>query len=801
MRLIFSCAFLLWTLAGVSQEITVLDRSSEEPIFNVAVFNKDKSKNTLTDFDGKADLSIFENNEIIFFRHVSHREYHTTKRQILNRAKVVFLDPGENTLDEVVLSVSGFEQNKKDLVQKVVSINQKEIISSNPQTAADLLERSGQVYMQKSQLGGGSPMIRGFATNRLLITVDGVRMNTAIFRGGNVQNVISVDPLSVERTEVVIGPGSVIYGSDAIGGVMNFYTLTPAYSHSKGGSLSGRIYARHATANKEKTGHVDVSFGKEKWAVLTSLSYSDFDDLEMGSHGPEEYLRGEYVVRRNGTDVVVPNENPEVQVPSGYDQVNFLQKFRYRPTQDWDFNLGFIYTTTSDYPRYDRLYRKREGALRAGEWYYGPQRWMQGNLQVKKVGNGQVYDEAKFTLAYQLFEEGRNDRDFGDEILYETDEHVNAWSANLDFEKEFFGSNLNYGFEYVLNTVDSRGQETNIKTGSHAPGSSRYPDDSKWRSMAAYSSFQWKMDPKLTFNTGVRYNYILLDASFDEKVYDFPFSEADINTGALTGNVGVNWRQKENIAWYLNLSTAFRAPNIDDVGKIFDSAPGMVVVPNPDLKPETAYNAELGGMLDTKDRKVQFNFAGYYTHLDNAMVRRDFQLNGETEMEYQGELSRIQAIQNASRAYVYGMEAGVKLEVIEALRFTSQFSYTKGEEEQEDGSSVPLRHAAPLFGNAHIIWEENKLRVDLFAVYNGEIEFEDLAPSEKDKGYLYAVNQEGNPYSPEWYTLNVTSQYHFNDNWLATVSLENITDQRYRTYSSGIAAAGRNLVLALQYAF
>src|SRR5699024_7134498 len=110
-------------------------------------------------------------------------------------------------------------------------LSQKDVLFTSPQTSADLLKNSGQIYIQKSQLGGGSPMIRGFATNRLLITVDGVRINTAIFRGGNVQNVISIDPLAVENTEIIMGPGSVIYGSDAVGGVMNFYTLEPHFSH------------------------------------------------------------------------------------------------------------------------------------------------------------------------------------------------------------------------------------------------------------------------------------------------------------------------------------------------------------------------------------------------------------------------------------------------------------------------------------------------------------------------------------------------------------------------------------------
>ena len=327
-------------------------------------------------------------------------------------------------------------------------------------------------------------MIRGFSTNRLLITVDGVRMNTAIFGGGNVQNVISIDPLAVERTEVILGPGSNIFGSDAIGGVMNFYTLTPAYSLSKGGNFSGKAYTRYATANEEKTGHLSLAYGNKKWAFLSGVSYSDFGDMRMGSHGPDDYLRPHYVVRRNGIDVMVENENPKVQVPTGYDQINLLQKIRYKPTEDYDFSLGVIYSTTSDFPRYDRLYRYRNGNLRAAEWYYGPQEWLQTNFQIDKVGNGRIYDEAKFTAAYQFFEESRNDRDFGEEVRFHTKEQVDAYSLNLDLEKGFSQTTLFYGGEYVFNQVNSTGEETNIITGETIPGTSRYPDDATWQSLA-----------------------------------------------------------------------------------------------------------------------------------------------------------------------------------------------------------------------------------------------------------------------------------------------------------------------------
>lgn len=800
MRLFTNLFFLLGFMVSHAQEITVLDQDTKEPLFNVAVFNEDKTISGLTDFNGKIDVSRFSSGEIIFFRHISHIEFSAFKQQILQNRKTVLLEPNQNRLEEVVVSVAKFKQSKKDIPQKILSLSREDVIFSNPQTSADLLENSGQVYVQKSQLGGGSPMVRGFSTNRLLLTVDGVRMNTAVFRGGNVQNVISIDPLAVERTEVVLGPGSVVYGSDAIGGIMNFFTLTPGFTYKQRAEVSGNAYGRFATANKEKTGHFDFSLARKKWAFLTSVSYSDFDDLRMGSNGPDEYLRPEYVVRRQGQDFIVPNEDPQVQKPTGYNQINVLEKIRFRPNQEWDFSLGLIYSTTSNYPRYDRLYRERNGQLRSAEWYYGPQRWFQGNFQVNKKGRGKFYDESRLTMAYQMFEESRNDRSYGEDILYNSQENVDAYSANLDFEKDFSENKLFYGLEYVLNQVHSKGEEINTITKESIAGASRYPDGATWQSMAAYGSFQWKLNPDLALQTGARYNFIVLNAVFDDRYYDFPFTEANLQTGALTGSAGLSWQQDDILNWKLNFSTAFRAPNIDDVGKIFDSAPGAVVVPNPNLKPETAYNSELGAQLNFEGIFI-VDLAGYYTHLKDALVRRDFELNGENTIEYQGEPSRVQALQNASKAFVYGFEAGARVNFSENLHLNTQISITEGKEEQEDGSQAPLRHAAPFFGNAHLIWQGKKLKFDLFTDYNGEFSYEELAPSEQDKAYMYAIDANGNPYSPKWVTLNFTTQYQIAENWLGTASLENITDQRYRTYSSGLTAAGRNLILALRYSF
>ncbi|MEC3966636.1 TonB-dependent receptor [Flagellimonas halotolerans] len=794
---------IFFTLTFYAQEVTVLDADTGVPVDNIAIFNKDQSKTTVTDFNGKSELDIFSSDEKITFKHISYATYTTTKNQIERRGNRVYLHLKTEELQEVVMSVSKWEQQKKHIPQKIETFDARNIAFTAPQTSADLLQHSGKVFVQKSQLGGGSPMIRGFATNRILLSVDGVRMNNAIFRGGNLQNVISIDPFTIKKTEVTFGPGSVIYGSDAIGGVMNFYTQKPRFSFTDSLAFSANVNYRYSTANNENTAHIDFNFGKQKWASYTSFTYNNFDDLKMGKHGPESYLRNNYVVRENGTDVLVANDEPKKQVGSGYDQVNLLQKFTYKPNSAWNYDLGLYYSETSDFPRYDRLIRpsKDGDGLRSAEWYYGPQKWFMGNFQITQKGKNKFYDGVKLTTAYQFFEESRHDRGFQDPELYSTREKVDALSVNLDFENKKMGDlHLYYGAEYVFNKVDSKGSMQDIETDEVSETASRYPDGSTWQTLAGYINGEYQLKPNLTLLSGIRYSQVWVDAIFDTTYYTFPFDEADIVTGALTGSLGISWFPRSDLQVTLNGSTGFRAPNIDDIGKIFDSEPGSVVVPNPDLEPEYAYNGELGLRKNFNDVLV-LKGATYYTYLVDALVRRDFTFGGQTEIEYNGEPSNVQAIQNAAKAYVYGFEFGLEAYFNEHLSLNSNLTLTKGVEEDDDGTDSPSRHAAPTFGDVHLIWENQKLKADVFVNYNGEVSNNDLALSEQGKTYMYASDANGNPFSPSWYTLNFRSQYQITNALKASVSLENMTNQRYRMYSSGIAAPGVNLVLGLGYVF
>jgi hemoglobin/transferrin/lactoferrin receptor protein len=703
-------------------------------------------------------------------------------------------------LNEVIVAATRWNQNSSDIPLKVINITDEEISIRNPQTMADLLNISGNVFIQKSQQGGGSPMIRGFATNRLLYSVDGIRMNTAIFRAGNIQNVISLDPFALESTQVLFGPGSVIYGSDAIGGVMSFQTLAPIYSTSLQPAAKGRAITRYSSANNEQTGHFDIQCGWKKWSYVSSFSSFDYGDLLMGSYGPDEYLQKFYVERFNNSDQVISNENPRLQRPTGYTQINLMQKLAFKPSENWEIQYGFHYSETSEYSRYDRLIRYRDGFPRYGEWNYGPQKWMMNNLFINHKGNNKAYDEASFKVALQNFEESRISRN-----IYEPDreirrEKVNAYSANLDFTKKIGPKNqFFYGIEAVSDGVTSIGVNENIDSDTSMAGPSRYPQ-AVWNSFGAYLTDQYKINEYFLISAGLRYSQYLINADFDSTFYPFPFKTANINNGGLTGSMGMVYRPEESWVISANVATAFRSPNVDDLGKVFDSEPGSVTVPNPDLEAEYAYNFDLG-VTKVLWGIVKIDVAVYYTFLRNALVRRNFIINGMDSIIYDGTLSQVQAVQNAASAFVYGAQAGLEIKLPSGFGITSDFNFQKGKEELDDASTSPSRHAAPNFGTTVVSYKKDRMNLQFYAVYSGGKSFEDLPEEEKGKTEIYAIDVDGNPYSPAWYTLNLKALYQITKNFSISAGVENLTDQRYRPYSSGICAPGRNFVISLRADF
>jgi hemoglobin/transferrin/lactoferrin receptor protein len=411
------------------------------------------------------------------------------------------------------------------------------------------------------------------------------------------------------------------------------------------------------------------------------------------------------------------------------------------------------------------------------------------------------YDQLNLRVAYQNFQESRIDRRFNHHRLRTQSEEVDAFSVNVDFVKSAGRQQFFYGAEYVYNDVTSIAEAEHILTGTLINVPDRYPA-STWQSAAAYLSYQYRYSEKILLQSGLRFSNFIIHSDFSRLLEFYPvdYTTAEVDNNAVTGSLGAVFSPSEDWTLSADVSTGFRAPNVDDIGKMFDFQAGDVIVPNPELTAEYAYNAEFGIARIINDR-VKIDITGFYTQLDDAMIRRIFTVNGQDSIMYNGVLSQVYAIQNAAKANVYGFNAGLEIKLPQGFGLISKFNYQLGEEEMEDGSTSPSRHAAPWFGVAKISYNAHRLNIQLYTMYSGEVSHENLNVEEQQKPVIYAKDENGNPYSPGWYTLNFKAMYQITENLTVTAGLENITDQRYRPYSSGLVAPGRNFILAVTARF
>ena len=797
MRKYIFLLFFLLPLAGMeAQTVTVLSADDGKPVSDVAVYNEARTQFGYTNPSGKVSLSGFRPGQPVFFQHFSYERVSFTPEELKAAGMVVKLKTKTFEVEEFIVSANRWEQKSEEVPNYISVVAQPVVRIMNPQTAADLVSLGGDVFVQKSQLGGGSPMLRGFATNRILINVDGVRLNNAIYREGNIQNIISIDPNIIERTEIIFGPGATMYGSDALGGVMDFHTKRALFSTGDSLFLKAEGMVRWSSAAGEQTYHADINAGGRRVAFLSSVTYSDFGDLVMGSVSHPEYLRNEYQKRFGNRDSILINKNPRHQVSSGYTQLNTTNKFRFKAGKNFDIDLAHHYSHISDVPRYDRLIQYRNSTLRYGDWYYGPQVWMMTNSTISYNKASELFDEARLTVARQDYRESRHDRKINDVSLNQQFEKVGIWSANLDFDKKTGQKKENllyYGAEYVRNNIVSTADVKNIVTGDTEPAGSRYPNgENIYNSFSLYGGYKFNLGKKLTVSTGARLNHVSLNSEIaDNSFYNFPFTTIESANSAVTGAAGAVYRPDSHTELTLNLSTGFRAPNLDDLGKVFESAPGVLVVPNTDLRPEYLYNIDLGASREF-GKMLLADASLFFSYLDNAMVRREFLFNGQPTFIYQGEESQVYAMVNAGYAIIYGTQLKAELRPLSFMRIKSSLTLTGGHDNEDE----PLRHVPPLFGATHVIFERSQLKADLYALYNGRITYDNLALSERDKAYMYAEDEDGNPWSPGWFTLNFKASYNLSNRIDLTAGIENLFDLRYRPYSSGIAAPGRNVILS-----
>lgn len=788
----FIISLLISTCNLFGQKAQVISSADRSPIEHVAVFNTTREHSAITDSLGMIDLKIFPLGDTLIFQHPSYASVQYTHQKLTAKV-IIMLNRKWIPIDEFVISASKSKESKGTIPYKVDVLEGKALQESTGLSAAEILEGTGNIVVQKTQGGGGSPILRGFEANKILLVVDGVRLNNAIYRNGHLQNSITIDHTILDRTEVIFGPTSIMYGSDALGGVIHYYTRDPELSRADSLKFKVNAYTQYATAATGKTGHLDFSIGKKHWGFLTSVTYKDLGDIRIGTRrDPHLGDWGKvlfYVDQVNGIDSTLANENALIQKNTGYTQLDLLQKIRYTPSKYVDWILNLQYSTSSTIDRLDKLNDYSGSNLKYASWYYGPQDRIFVSLKNVLKTDNRLFTNMTSIVAFQHLDEDRNSRKFRNEYLLSQQEDVNVFSFNADLLKIWGASHkLHYGLEFNHNAVGSRAWYEHILTGERSPAQTRYPEGgSKTWSVSAYANYKWILQKKLVLNVGTRYNWGRLNSSFSNPM--LPYDQIHINHGAFTGSTGLVYSPNER--WQLNaiLSTGFRNPNVDDYGKV-RAKDDHVTVPNPELSPEYTYNAELG-ITRIEKESMKIELVGFYSYLIDAIVRTAYELNGEDSLYYDGDYYQITTNYNAGEAYIYGASLGITANLNQRILVKGTVNYTKGKNLTDD---VPLGHIPPIFGRTSITYRKSGFFVETYLIYQGWKRMEDFSPYGEDN-----ENEAMEDGFPSWWTLNAKVGFELFRHLDLMVAVENILDQFYKPYASGVSAPGRNFLFTARF--
>jgi hemoglobin/transferrin/lactoferrin receptor protein len=729
-------------------------------------------------------------------------------------------------MDEIIISGSKFAEKKKNIVQKIYNITSTQIKNANTQNIGDLLINTGNIFVQKSQQGGSSPVIRGFEASRILLVVDGIRMNNAIYRSGHLQNAITVDQNMLSNIEVLQGPASTLFGSDALGGAIHMITRQPqlATDVSKK-KFKGSAFSRYSSANNEKTIHADINVGLKKIGLLSSITLSDFGDTKMGSNDKKGFelfgTRPYYIEPYNGStgDTILKNSNDRIQKFSGYKQMDLLQKILFKPNDKSSHTINVQHSTSSNIPRYDRLQDIRNGKLRFASWYYGPQNrsLFAYNLNLKNQSG--FFGEYNSTISYQFIQESRFTREYKRYDQFDKRlEEIAVGGLTIDARRKMINDEITAGIDVQTNNLISTASRTNLLTKKVQKLDTRYPDGNNTMYNAAIfiQHIHKFKNEKWILNDGIRFQYTDLSSTInDNSFFNLPVTKVRQKNSSLTGNVGFAYSPSKKTRINFGYSSGFRAPNIDDLSKVFESSTSLrqVVVPNADLKPEYTGTFEIG-LNQTILNNIQVEASTYYTNFTNAIVKAPFSLNGQDSIQYNDVKSQVLASQNVNRAFIYGANLMINAKIDKSWFFSTSINLTKGRfiTDENKNSSIyqlqpsglysiviskvrtkPLDHIPPVFGKTSLAYKQKDVELELFMLFNGWKRLDEYnADGEDNAQYATKLG------TPAWQTINFKTSYKVNKLIRLQAAVENIFDLNYRYFASGFSAPGRNFILSLR---
>jgi outer membrane receptor protein involved in Fe transport len=657
----------------------------------------------------------------------------------------------ETVIDEIQVTATRRATSIRDISAGLTRIGEEAV--DGEALITDALAFEPGLYRQQTTAGQGQVIIRGLKGSEILHLVDGVRLNNAIFRNAPTQYFALVPVGAVDRIEVIRGAAASLYGSDAVGGVVNVVTRVPSFD-TRETTYAGNLSVGADTAELGQSLSAAVEAGNERLAVLGSFDYRELGNRRVGG--------GERID------------------PSGYRSRAGRLAAAFTPDDGQRWFLDVQHLEQPSTPRVDELvpgFGETEPA--SAEFWFEPNRRQFAHLQHSRA-DGWLGSDWVVDLAWQRIDDDRRSRDTGATVRRLEQNRSDLFELSVNGVRGYAWGSIAYGAEWYHDEVSSTRVEEDIDTGGRAPVASRFPDGSEVDQAAVYTQAEWKISDRQALIGGLRLTDVNVSLAATPSA---PGGEVD--TSDLSGELGWLYRLTDELQLVANASRSFRAPNIFDLGTLGPRPGGRFNIANPDLEPESARQLDVG--LRVNRPRLRAEVMAYVVDYSD---RISSVLTGEVTPEGR----QVVQNRNIASATIYGLEAGGEFDLSDRAMLRAVLNYTRGEEEEADSGTTPGDRIPPLNGAVSLsIMMSDALEIEPrveFAAEQDRLSPRDVRDSR--------INPDG---TPGWATLNLEASWQAAAGWDLTLAVENILDKRYRIHGSGIDAPGRNLSLRLDMVF
>ncbi|GAB4314733.1 MAG: TonB-dependent receptor [Candidatus Zixiibacteriota bacterium] len=760
--LVIVCLSLIPAIGAYAQDSAfsvrgrVIDSISGQPIANATVRLRELSWVGKTDDDGRFECVAMAPGPLTVA--VTHVAYDSLHRTVLIRESmpelIMRLHPRSIQRRDVVVTATPIEERAFNFPQNVSVTTEEDIDRRTATTTAEILREEPGILVQKTTHGHGAPIIRGLIGRYVLLLYDGVRLNKPNFRFGGNQYLNTVDRESLDRVEVVRGPTSVHYGSDAIGGVVNMIPDSPVLKDSPIPVRVGAT-ARYASADKSHNVSVAATGGLARLSAHANVSVKSVGDLRAG-------------------------DPIGLQSPTGWNEWSAAGRAGYLLSPSSRLWLDLQIVRQNEVPRYDRYV---SGAFT--QWTYDPQDRDLAVLRLESAIPQWGLSQLKANVSFQREAEGRTEQRTGSREIAFSKDGITTWGGAFRVSRPTASIHLlALGAEAYHDRIDSwqivDDGETLVEKRP------TYPDNSKYSQIGVFAEDRITLSEHLTVTAGVRYSIYRLHSPLGR-----PFGDLDDSYDDVTGALFVSYEPVPELNLIGSWSRGFRAPNLNDVAVLGFSSSG-VDAPSPDLGAERSDNFELGVKLQSS--RVSGQLFGFYNRLDDLIDRVPGTYDGKAffdengnGVQDEGEFDIFQR-DNIGRARLYGFEFSATSELTQHLQARLQAFWTRGEEITANDYMSRIPPFMGLTGVAVNLSEHWRIEfLSRWAVAQRHLSQRDLDDSRIDPNG-----------TPGWVTYNVRVQVGLKP-VSVYVGLENLTDEDYKEHGSGVYSSGRGITAALRY--